>query len=325
LVTVSPQLPSPSSLPAILPTAALVERHDAFEEAARALIAAKRSPETRRAYSADLNRWLRFACERGIAPETATLADATAFREHELAGRQPSSVHRTLAALSSLYAALWRTGIAAGNPFHPGVLAWPSASPRRPTPAVRDDVVRRLLDACGRDADGWLGARDRLLIELLWASGLRRSSLGNLLVSDVDLGHSEVVLRPIIKGGDRGEVVLPVELGEQVRAWVARLGDSSGPLFPRAEGSAQAIGGGGLYRLLRRRARAAGVDVQVAPHQFRAALATAAYDAGLPEYEVQAALHHASASTTRRYDRGRRGARAISAVELARRGRGTST
>jgi integrase len=325
VVTVPPILPSSSVLPSVQPTAALINRGSAFEEAARALIAAKRSAETRRAYTADLDRWLRWADENGIAPETATLADTTAFRERELATRQPASVHRTLAALSSLYQALWRAGVVAGNPFHPSVLAWPSASPKKPTPAVQDDVVRRLLDACGRDADSWLGARDHLLIELLWATGLRRSSLGNMLVGDVDLGHPEVVLQPIVKGGDRREVVLPAELGDQVRAWIERLGSKDGPLFSRAEGRMQAIGGGGLYRVVRRRAHEAGVDVQVAPHQFRAALATAAYDAGLPEYEVQEALHHASASTTRRYDRGRRGARAISAVALARRVRGTST
>jgi integrase/recombinase XerD len=289
-----------------------------FEEAARALIAAKRSAETRRAYSSDLDRWLRFAAGHEISPSVATLPDATTFRDSELATRQPASVHRTLAALSSLYADLWRTRVVMGNPFHPALLAWPSASPRRPTPAVADDVVRQLLDVCRRDLDKWRGERDVLVIELLWTTGLRRSSVGDLLVSDVELDGDEVILRPIIKGGARRDVVLPAELGDRVRAWVARI-DREGPLFPRERGDHRPMGGGGVYRIVRRRAAQAGVEVSVAPHQFRAALATAAYDAGLPEYEVQSALHHSSAATTRRYDRGRRGARAISAVAAARR------
>jgi hypothetical protein len=110
VVTNVPALSSSKSIESL----AGAERRPDFEEAARALIAAKRSPETRRADAADLDRWLQFAAGHEISPSASTLPAATMFRDGELAIRQPASVHRTLAALSSLYAVLLRTRVAVG-------------------------------------------------------------------------------------------------------------------------------------------------------------------------------------------------------------------
>ncbi len=220
--------------------------------------------------------------------------------------------------MSSTYKQLFRGRVVVANPFHSALLAWPSPSPQRQTPAVGDNDVRAMLAIALDDSDTWRGHRDHAIIALLWHTGLRRSSVASVSIENIRREGDQTLLRARIKGGALRDVMLVEEAENAVSAWLKVAGITSGALFPASAGTSEPISGDAVYRVLQLRARQAGAVGHVTPHQLRAALATAGYDAGLPEYEVQAALHHARPETTRRYDRGQRGVRALQAVAAIR-------
>ena len=279
-------------------------RQSFFEQAAHAVIGAMRSPHTRAAYAADLARWIAFARVADFDPASATLMDATSFRDLQLGERSAASAHRTIAALSSVYGKLLRasmqTGqrIVAANPFHPAMLGWPVQPREGKTQAVDDLAARRMIAAAEQAGD----LRAVAVLRMLWETGLRRASVAAIRPELLTGGR----LLTQIKGGKEAAVVVPPAALAALRALFA-----AGGKMPTVSGINR------IVTLYAQRARAEGVT----PHGFRAAFVTAAYDAGVPEYEIQAAVHHADPATTRRYDRGARGG-AVAATVAARRDSG---
>jgi integrase/recombinase XerC len=124
-------------------------------------------------------------------------------------------------------------------------------------------------------------------------------------VSDVDLHRGEI--RVLGKGGKERVVPLPAYAREALEAWLSLRrapGLLAQPLFtsrgPRA-GAARRLGVRDARRILRRRARAAGIADRVHPHRLRHSYATHLLDMGADLREIQELLGHASLSTTQRY------------------------
>ena len=147
--------------------------------------------------------------------------------------------------------------------------------------------------------------RDRALVELLYGAGLRVSELSALDIADVDLARGDV--RVFGKGGIERVVPLPLETRRALESYLAAraAGRAPGaPLFtalrPR-RGTPRRLGVRDVRRVLRRRARAAGVAGRAHPHRLRHSYATHLLDMGADLREIQELLGHASLATTEKY------------------------
>lgn len=274
-------------------------RSQDFERAALAFIAAKNSIHTRKAYLADFERWLRFCYASGILPEAPTLEATTAFRDALRAEVSAISTRRVLSAMSSIYRALLKARVVRGNPFHPEALAWPASEPIGKTPVVPEHVAEAMLENAENDPDTLRGRRDAAILRILYDSGLRRASVACI----TRVGIEPDRLQTIVKGGSTGYVGITANMRRAIDRWLA-VAPESPHLFPGKCG--EHIHVETLNKIINARANAIGAE-GVHPHCFRAAYITTAYNAGIPEREIQASTHHKDVNTTRGYDRDARG------------------
>ena len=163
------------------------------------------------------------------------------------------------------------------------------------------DDVERILDA--PPADDPIAIRDRAILELLYACGLRVSELVGLDTDRVDLPGQQV--RVIGKGNKERRVPMGDEARERLHryrigpraAWTA--GRPTAAVFVGKRGNRMSRES--VWRLVKRWAEAAGVDERVTPHTFRHSFATHLLEGGADLRVVQALLGHASISTTQLY------------------------
>jgi integrase/recombinase XerD len=252
------------------------------------------------AYTRDLDKLARFAGERRkrdvLALDQRELqAFIAQLREDGLGAR---SVARALHAVRGLYKFAVREGLLEIDPMEN--LSAPkafTALPRYLTPSQ----VEALLEA--PDAETPLGLRDRAILEVLYASGLRASELVSLQPKDVDLGIG--LLSCLGKG--RKERLVPV--GSKACALVARYLGEVRPGLARGRGAPQLFlsqrGAGltrnGLWGIVRRYAVATGVERTLTPHVLRHSFATHLLERGADLRSLQAMLGHADISTTQIY------------------------
>lgn len=290
-----------------------------FVQMTEQLIEGRTSPETRKAYRADRDSWVHFCRAEGLNPLEPTLVAAQAFRDVRRAGFAPASVRRTLAVISSLYRQLMRDGPVRQNPFHPAVLSWPPSSKAGRTPRIPREVAEAMIEAAVDDVDRFRGARDAAVLRLLWDTGLRRMSIATLRRASIQERDGRPVLWDVqIKGDRTGMVWPPVETLDAIDRWLALAPDSPF-VFPGKDPNRH-VGLTMINKIVRLRGEEVGCS-DAAPHQFRAAFITDALDAGQPQFQVQASVHHRNASTTAMYDRGVRGGDVAGTVADWRRGR----
>lgn len=249
------------------------------------------------AYRRDLSGLLDFLGERKLSLDSVTPKDLSAYlrslRRRNLA---PSSVRRAVASLRGLFAHLVECGEREDDP------AVNLATPKlmRSLPRVlSEEEVERLLRAPDVESD--LGVRDRAMIELLYASGLRVGEIVGLELGQLrlDLGFLAVVGK-----GDRERMV---PLGESAEEWVGRYLQSVRPGL--AQGRHEVVFVNRYGRNLSRqgfwkRLRAYGVEagiVDLHPHLLRHSFATHLLEHGADLRSVQAMLGHADISTTQIY------------------------
>ena len=249
------------------------------------------------AYRSDLSQFSRWLSGRGVRLEQARRLDVLDFLgEH--AHWPPRTIARRLSALRRFYQHLEREGRVADNPCDR------IDAPRlgRPLPGVlTEQEVERLLAA--PDVDTALGLRDRTMLEVLYATGLRVSELVGLRLEQVNLLQG--VLRVVGKGGK--ERLVP--LGEPAVDWLERflergragiLGARLTPaLFPTGRG--RAMTRQAFWHLIKRYAGRAGVSRAMSPHTLRHAFATHLLDHGADLRVVQMLLGHRDISTTQIY------------------------
>ena len=251
-------------------------------------------------YSRDLLQLARYAAGRNTTPETLTLHDLEAFVRGLMSeGYSPRSVARMVAGVRGFYKHLLLSRVIASNP------AEDLRSPRgwRELPRYLSlDEVDALLAVPDRTTPR--GLRDRALIDVLYATGLRVSELVTLRPSDLNL---EVGFLTCIGKGDKQRIV-PV--GDQaiaaLRTYLANgrgallKGRSSPWLFPSGRGHA-ALTRVGFWKLLKAHARKAGITSDVSPHVLRHSFATHLLDRGADLRAIQMMLGHAALSTTQIY------------------------
>jgi len=248
-----------------------------------------RSPHTVRAYAADAAR---FRAGAGKPLAEVSLADVQRFAD-SLAGLGPAGRYRALSALKSLLAFAHRIGYL---PFDVGrVLRLPGVRNRLAERILAEADLHRILALEP-------AARNRAMLTLLYASGMRVSELCGLCWRDLQPAAEGGQVAVFGKGGRTRSVHLPEQ------AWVLVTGlrrAADGPDDPVFRSRKKRNGGGlrpaAVWRVVRSAARRAGIETAVSPHWLRHAHASHALDRGAPIHLVQATLGHASIATTGRY------------------------
>lgn len=213
-------------------------------------------------------------------------------------GRRPSTQARKVAAIRSFYGFALREELADRDVA--GLLDAPKAGSYLPD-VLSADAVARILDTPG--ADDPVGIRDRAILELLYACGLRVSELTGLDTDRLDLPGLQV--RVIGKGNRERRVPMGEEARERIHRYLAgpravwTAGHPSAAVFVSQRGARLARES--VWRLVRHWAVSAGVESRVTPHTFRHSFATHLLEGGADLRVVQTLLGHASISTTQLY------------------------
>ena len=260
------------------------------------------------AYRRDLTILARWLAERSLAIDDATEADLHAYVSARFPDSKATSTNRRLAVFRRYYRHLLR-----GQPgrVDPTRRLETARRPPRTPKTLSEKQVEALIAA--PDADTPLGSRDRAMLELMYASGLRVSELVGLRT--VNVGLEEGVVRVVGKG-DKERMV---PMGEAAReAIVAYLRDARPALIGRRsldalfitgrreKGGTEAGGDGGMtrqmfWKLVKRHALVAGIGAPLSPHTLRHAFATHLLNHGADLRVVQLLLGHADISTTQIY------------------------
>jgi len=257
------------------------------------------SRNTLAAYATDLGVFRRWLTKRGRTLEKASRADLLDFMgERTAAGIQVRTLSRFVSTARRFYGYLVREGMMRQDP------SAQLSSPRlgRPLPrSLSEQEVEKLLAAPVLSDP--LGVRDRCMLEVLYATGLRVSELVNLSFNQINLAGG--VLR--VRGKGSKERLVP--LGEEAADWVREfiggarmeiLGErKSEALFPTRRG--KRMSRQGFWQRLRKHGAVAGIAEHLSPHSLRHAFATHLLDHGADLRAVQMLLGHSSLSTTQIY------------------------
>jgi integrase/recombinase XerD len=251
-------------------------------------------------YGRDLRRYLDGLAGQGVADWAAVR------REHLLAhldhlcrrGLSPRSQARALSAIRSLHKLLLVEKLAAIDPTEN--VEGPRSRQRLPQLLSRAEVDRLLAAPRATTAPG---TRDKAMLELLYATGLRVSELVSLSVNDVHLETRMLLAHG--KGSKERIVPVGAPAAAALRGYLAgaraRLlkGRSSKDLFVTSRGARMTRQG--FWKLLNRYARRAGITRRISPHKLRHSFATHLLAGGADLRAVQAMLGHADISTTQIY------------------------
>ncbi|VFN03356.1 MAG: integrase/recombinase XerD [Candidatus Kentron sp. G] len=255
------------------------------------------SENTLAAYRSDLTMFSRWLAERDADLLGASRADVLTFLAN-LVGGPASTTARKLSTLRRFYEYQIREGHRLDSPCER------VDAPRlgRPLPvSLTEDEVLRLLGA--PDTDFPLGMRDRTMLEVLYATGVRVSELVSLQLSQINLRQG--VLR--IAGKGNKERLVP--LGEEAQEWIERFldnaresilqGRKTDALFPTQRGKSMTRQA--FWYTIRRYALAVDIRTPLSPHTLRHAFATHLLNHGADLRVVQILLGHSSVSTTQIY------------------------
>lgn len=213
-------------------------------------------------------------------------------------GLAPSTVQRKAASIRSFYKHLRREELIDHDPT--ADLRWQRRARRLPAVLSRDQMARLLAQPRGTDP---LALRDRAVLELMYACGLRISETRALEVSDVDV--EEGMLRARGKGSKERVVPVGRHAIAALRAYSSRgrpvlVGHAvQGALFVNARG--RAISRQGLYKVVMRHAAKAGLADRMSPHTIRHSFATHMLAGGCDLRTLQEMLGHADLATTQIY------------------------
>jgi integrase/recombinase XerD len=209
-----------------------------------------------------------------------------------------TTLHRKLSSLRSFYANLRREGAIDHDPT--ADVKAPAHAKKLPSVLSRAEVSYLIDQVDGVDA---IATRDRALLELMYASGLRVSEITNLEVSDVDL--EEAILRARGKGSKErivpiGRVAL-LAIRIYLRAGRRQLTKDQPQRYLFVNFRGGQLTRQGLYKIVRKYALRAGLDDQMSPHTLRHTFATHLLNGGCDLRSVQEMLGHADVATTQTY------------------------
>ena len=258
------------------------------------------SPLTVRNYARDVGGFLDFLGTQGI--ESPAMVTRSTLRHylgwlHER-GIVRASISRKLSALRSFYRYLARENLVAVEPL--STLSAPKVERRLPTFLTSEEIQQLLCAPVNTTPQG---LRDRAILELLYASGLRVSEVISLDLKDVDLGTREILVWG--KGSKERVGLMGVPAAEALDLY---LRHSRVKLEGQADTRAvflnrfgERISERSVQLLIKKHARKAGLDLRVFPHIMRHTFATHLLDGGADLRVVQDLMGHASLASTQIY------------------------
>ncbi len=281
------------------------------------LAARDTSPHTQRSYAATLTAYLDWLADRGVDWRTPSRGDLRTYLAVLGMGRARASTAQRLAAIRSFHRFAAREELAPGDPW--GAIATPRL-PRRLPRVLEVEEVERLLaavddaiadDGAASDVAIAIALRDRAIVEVAYAAGLRISELAAADLTALDLRRGQI---RVLGKGRKERIGL---LGRPAQVAVAGYIEDGRPILlarrPASQSAADEpveiflnhrggpLGVRGLrYRLdlLRRRA---GLPLGVSPHTLRHSFATHLLEGGADLRVVQELLGHESLATTQIY------------------------
>lgn len=264
-----------------------------------------RSTNTLNAYRTDLRAYTVWLAERGIDLHEVDETTITTYlgRLQEL-GRAPSTTKRALVSIRGLHRFLAEEH--ADRPDPTAIVELP-AVPRGLPKALGEAEVLTLLEAVTGDAP--IDRRDRMILEVLYGTGLRISELVGLSLADLDLDAG--LIRAFGKGARERIVPLGAPAIRSIVAWLspggrdelvpdrwARRGDAEALLL---SSRGRRLSRQGAWLAVKRAGRRCGLEARLSPHVLRHSCATHMLDHGADIRTVQELLGHASISTTQVY------------------------
>jgi site-specific recombinase XerD len=282
------------------------------------------SEHTLRSYATAVGAYLDWLAERGADWRTPARGDLRAYLARLVGSGARTSVSQRLAAIRSFHRFAARAGLAAGDPW--GSIATPRL-PRRLPRVLELDQIERLLAAVDEDeraaiagraihdgrrspssVAGAIAQRDRALVEVAYAAGLRISELASADLSNLELGRGQI--RVLGKGrkerigllGRPAVAAVEAYLNEARPQLLARRrapGQEPDAIFLNQDGVP--LGVRGLRYRIDRLCRIAGLPEGVSPHTLRHSFATHLLDGGADLRVVQELLGHESLATTQVY------------------------
>ena len=262
------------------------------------------SRNTLEAYRSDLLQLGTHLQRTGADPLTLGHADLADFLSTLATGADdrpavaPATLQRKVACLRSFYRHLRRQQLLDEDPtVH---LHAPRQSRKLPQVLSRDEVARLLEQPRGTEP---AALRDRALLEIMYACGLRASEATGLEVGDVDVDGG--VLRARGKGSKERLVPVGRQAVRAARQYLARGRPRLVGQRPESRLFVNRRGGGltrqGLYKIVQRHARTAGLERHMSPHTLRHTFATHLLAGGCDLRSVQEMLGHADIATTQLY------------------------
>jgi integrase/recombinase XerC len=256
----------------------------------------KRSPLTVAAYERDLTEFRDFlrrtqgsASLRAVVPSQIRQYIAFMF---DARGYDSRTVCRKLSSIRALYRFLKITGIRENDPA--AAIPGPSVVKRRPAPLKVDEVMKLLRTSLAGRTDA-ARLRDAAIMELFYASGMRRAELAGVSLGDVDL--DERTIRVTGKGNKERTVIINRTAAAAIEAYLR--------VRPRSADPALFLGRGGkgltpkhVWRLFRTIYRVSGIRKHATPHTLRHSFATHLVENGVDLETVRELLGHESLATT---------------------------
>jgi len=262
------------------------------------------SRNTLEAYRSDLQQFGDYIGRHGLNPLELSPGDVEAFFTELAVGREgkppvaPATLQRKIACLRSFYRHLRREQIMESDPT--SELRPPRTRARLPRVLSRDEVGRLLAAPRGSSAGA---LRDRALLETMYACGLRASEVISLQLSELDLEGG------FLRARGKGSKERIVPIGSKAIESLNRYLSDSRPRLVGLRDEPRVFlnlrGGGlsrqGLYKIVQRHARAAGLERRMSPHTLRHTFATHLLAGGCDLRSLQEMLGHADIGTTQIY------------------------
>jgi site-specific recombinase XerD len=279
--------------------AVLTERWaDALRAFDADLLTRASAEKTRRAYGSDLARFAQWCVRHELEPPDV---DVRGLRRYAASlsqrGLSPSSLARNVASLRSFYRMLREHGLVASNPAE--LLTLPKR-PRSLPHVLRPEELTALLDRISESTP--LDLRDRAMLELAYASGLRAEELVRLTVDSVDFDGEQVRVE------GKGSKTRFVPVGEPALRALRRYLERARPALAHDAQPALLLSKSGrplstsdVRRRLRIWSARAGLGSAVHPHALRHSFATHLLNGGADLRAIQELLGHSSISTTQVY------------------------
>jgi integrase/recombinase XerC len=251
------------------------------------------SSHTLRAYRKDLEDFFGFIQTN---PKDTDIADVRGFIAEQIkGGLKKTTAGRRLASIRSFFKFMYREGYKKTNP------AKLVSNPKLPKLLPRFLSVEDAFTLVERpDGSGFIPARDRAILELLYSSGLRVSEISGLDMDDINT--KEGFLK--VKGKGRKERMVPVgsKAIDAIKSYMVEritLKSKDKSLFLNRRG--KGLSDRGVRRIVVKYARMAGISGKIGPHVLRHTFATHLLQGGADLRVIQELLGHSSLSTTQKY------------------------